>query len=115
MPYIVIRTTEELSAAQKQTIKAELGEKISVIPGKGERGLMIEFVTGCSIYLSGSDEPATYAQVLVNNIQPPEPLKAFSAELVRVLAKVQKVAPDRVYVLHQSVVDWHVGSMFAGE
>jgi hypothetical protein len=71
MPYIVLRTTEELSDSQRETIKKELGEKISVIPGKSERGLMIEFVTGCDIYLSGVKGSATYAHVFVNNVQPP--------------------------------------------
>jgi hypothetical protein len=112
MPYIVIRTTEELSESQREAVKVELGDKISVIPGKSERGLMIEFVTGCDIYLSGVKDPATYVHVFVNNVQPPEPLQAFTKELCHVLGRAQKVPAERIYVLYQTVTDWHVGSMF---
>lgn len=113
MPYIVIRTTEELSESQREAVKVELGSKISLIPGKSERGLMIEFVTGCDIYLSGAKGPATYVHVFVNNVQQPEPLQAFTKELCLVLGRVQNVPAERIYVLYQTATDWHVGSMFA--
>ena len=42
MPYIAVSTSKMLSDAQKDALKASLGEKIRVIPGKTEAALMID-------------------------------------------------------------------------
>ena len=53
MPYIGISTSKRLSDAQKDALKAELGEKIRVIPGKTEAALMVDISDCHAMYLAG--------------------------------------------------------------
>ena len=46
MPYIGVSTSKKLSDAQKDALKSALGEKISVIPGKTEKALMVDIADG---------------------------------------------------------------------
>ena len=53
MPYIGVSTSKKLSDAQKDAIKSALGEKISVIPGKTEKALMVDIADGHTMYFAG--------------------------------------------------------------
>ena len=53
MPYIGVSTSKRLSDDQKDALKVALGEKISVIPGKSEKALMIDIADGHTMYFAG--------------------------------------------------------------
>ena len=53
MPYIGVSTSKKLSDAQKDALKSALGEKISVIPGKTEKALMVDIADGHTMYFAG--------------------------------------------------------------
>lgn len=53
MPYINVNISKTLSDGEKDTLKAKLGELITIIPGKSESVLMIGINDGYTIYFSG--------------------------------------------------------------
>ena len=53
MPFIHTRTNISLSRKQKETVKKDLGEAISLIPGKSEQWLMVGFEDSCPLYFAG--------------------------------------------------------------
>jgi hypothetical protein len=108
MPYIQIRTTVSLSDEQIIKMKTELGAAISIIPGKIEQTLMMEFVPDCKLFLGGTDdEPTAFVSVAVNNEQPEDKLKEYSAKIAEVLQREAGIAEHRTYILHTSVPRWH--------
>ena len=63
MPYIGISTSKRLSDAQKDALKAELGEKIRVIPGKTEAALMVDISDCHAMYLAGEKRELAFLDV----------------------------------------------------
>ncbi len=107
MPYVQVRTTENMNKEKVNAISAKLGPAISIIPGKSESRLMLEVVGDCNLFMAGSDAPAAYVSVLVNNHQESENLKNYSRKIVEVLNEEAGVPVDRIYITHQSVPEWH--------
>lgn len=113
MPYVQIRTTQDLSSEQIDALSRTLGSAISLIPGKTESRLMLEVVPNCRLYMAGSmDAPAAYVSVQVNNAQQEEDLKRYSKKLLDVLCAEAGIPYDRIYVTHQSLTTWHSSKAF---
>lgn len=53
MPYINIRLSKEITAEQKEQIKARMGKIITLIPGKTEEVTMVDISGGHSLYMGG--------------------------------------------------------------
>lgn len=43
MPYIHTKVSNEISPEQEKSLKTQLGEAISLLPGKSEQWLMLDF------------------------------------------------------------------------
>lgn len=54
MPFINSRVSVPVMARQQASVKEKLGKAISIIPGKSEKGLMVEFANDCDIYFQGN-------------------------------------------------------------
>ena len=66
MPFINSRVSVSMSQGQKESLKEKLGQAISLIPGKTEDWLMIEFADNCELYFQGTgDQPAAFLEVKV--------------------------------------------------
>ena len=63
MPYICVNLTKKLTDSQKDAIKAGLGEKIALIPGKSERALMVDIADGRTMYYQGEKRDLAYIDV----------------------------------------------------
>ncbi len=70
MPYIAVHTERSLGAPEKESLKAALGQAITVIPGKKEKGLMVEICDGCDLYYGGQKCDAAYLDVKIFRHRP---------------------------------------------
>lgn len=77
MPYIAVNVSKVLSEQEKEAIKAGLGEKISVIPGKVEKGLMVDIADGRSLYYGGRKCDAAYLDIRIFGTAAAGDKKAF--------------------------------------
>ena len=50
MPFINSRISVTMTEQQKESLKEQLVEAISIIPGKSEQWLMLEFADNCDLY-----------------------------------------------------------------
>ena len=62
MPFIEVKTTEDLSAVAAE-LKSALGDAITAIPGKSESWLMVNLVGEQKMYFQGSDAPCALFSV----------------------------------------------------
>lgn len=53
MPYINISISKEVTAEQKEQIKARMGKIITLVPGKTEEVTMVDISGGHSLYMGG--------------------------------------------------------------
>ena len=64
MPFIEVKTTEDLSAVAAE-LKSALGDAITAIPGKSESWLMVNLVGEQKMYFQGSDAPCALFSVSI--------------------------------------------------
>lgn len=56
MPLISVHTSQPLSPSQRDALKTGLGQAVTLIPGKTEAQLMVEFLDQVPIYKGGQNE-----------------------------------------------------------
>ena len=119
MPCIEVKTSAQATQAQKELLKARLGEYIRTIPGKSENWLMVVIQDGMDVYFQGDGEtPAAFLEVKVFDRSPRDPSSAavFDTMTAKVTAAVHEILgvdPARIYVKYERVPDWgYNGSNF---
>lgn len=112
MPYVQVRTNAKWTDEQVEALKNILSPAIEIIPGKFERGVIVEFVPNCKMYMAGTDELCAYVSVAVNNEQTPENIMPYSKKVIEVLSEEGGIPKNRIYVTHQSYLDWHFARTF---
>ena len=84
MPFIEVKTTEDLSAVAAE-LKSALGDAITAIPGKSESWLMVNLVGEQKMYFQGSD---------------------LTCRLCAIAQQYLQVPPERTYVRYREVNHW---------
>lgn len=107
MPFIHVKTNTAVSEAQETTLKEQLGQAISLLPGKSESWLMLQLEGGCHLYFRGeNDAPLAFVAVKVFGRAGAGDYERLTAEVTRLLEDVCGVAPDHVYVQYEEVTYW---------
>ncbi len=103
MPYISVITSRTLDKELKDSIKTELGRAITIIPGKSEEVLMIDFSDGHTIYYGGKEiENTAYIEVKMLKKSSTESLTAFTEEVFRIMDSLMGIDKDNLNVtLHE--------------
>ncbi len=105
MPFIDVRTSCPVSAAQEEGLKAQLGKAIALIPGKSEGSLMVQFTDNCRLWFGGQQEgPIAFVNVMVYGASAKEAYKKFSDAVVPQLEQV--LGCRHVYLKFEEVPNW---------
>ena len=98
MPFVDARISVTLTDAQKEAIKAELGQAVSVF-GKGESFLMVGIADGYDLWLGGRKlDRGAYVSFSMIGDTPDDACKAFSAKLCDIFQREAGIAGSDVYI-----------------
>lgn len=112
MPYIAVSTSKMLSDAQKDALKASLGEKIRVIPGKTEAALMIDIEDGHTMYLAGEKRELAFLDVRCFGSTEFANKKAFTEAVFEAVQQTTGLPEDGIYLTYSEFANWGTkGSM----
>lgn len=106
MPFIRTTTNVSISAAAEKTLKEQLGQAITLIPGKTESWLMLEFTGDKAMYFAGSDAPLVMAEVTIYGGASDAAYDALTEKLTEIFAETLSVSPDRIYVKYAETDHW---------
>lgn len=107
MPFIHTRTNISLSRKQKENVKKELGEAISIIPGKTEQYLMVGFEDSMSLYFAGDIlEPCAIVTVEIFGKTTDEIYQQMTAKITEIISSDLSMKPERIYVNYREVDHW---------
>lgn len=107
MPFIHVRTNTAISAAQEAALKTQLGQAITLLPGKSESWLMLQIEGGCHLYFRGEQAaPLAFVEVKLFGRATAADYERMTAEVTRLLADELGIAPDGVYVKYEEVAHW---------
>ena len=107
MPYIAVHVERALTAPEKESLKSAFGRAIAVIPGKKERGLMVDISDRCDLYYGGEKCDAAYIDVKIFGEAALDDQKAF-VEAVFALMQQAGFDPKKVYVTFSGLPHWGV-------
>ena len=108
MPYLAINTAQELSAAQKEKIKAELGRLVTIIPTKTEAGLIIDFSGGRTMYKGGQVINGAFVDLRLFKKAELEPKKKYTAEVFDLLSRELGIEKEHMYLTIGEYDNWGV-------
>lgn len=112
MPYIGINTSKTLSQQQKDALKSALGEKITLIPGKGESKLMIDIADGHTMYFAGEQRELAYLDVKCYGKTEFAHKKAFTEAAFEAVQQAFGLPQDGIYLTYSEFENWGtLGSM----
>ena len=107
MPFINIKTTEEIAKEKELALKAKLGKAIECFPGKTETWLMLNFEDNCKIYFQGkNDRPAAYLEVSILGSANNSAYDKMTAELTKIINDELDIPSDRIYIKYEETEHW---------
>ena len=109
MPFIRIETSSAITPEQKERLTANLGEAISVVPGKSERWLMLDLCGERCMAFAGKIGDCAMITVKLFGSASNESYDALTARVTEIAARELSLPADRIYVQYEEVFHWGVG------
>ena len=106
MPYIHTKTNVAVSAEKEFKLKAELGKAISIIPGKSERWLMLNFTENERMWFAGDDSPCAMLEVELFGGTSDSVYDSLTEKLTEIVSDELGISPSRVYVKYEEIDHW---------
>ena len=107
MPYIAAHISRALDAQQKDDLKTALGQAITVIPGKSEKGLMVEIMDSCDLYFGGEKRDCAYLDVKTYQTAELSDQKAFCEAVFKIMEQMGFHKKD-IYMTIVGLPNWGV-------
>lgn len=108
MPYIAINASKTFTDEQKDALKSALGEKISIIPGKVEKTLMVDIADGRTMYFRGEKRDIAYLDIKAYGTVDAADKKAFTEAAFDVMEQAG-FEKKNVYITFSEFANWGVG------
>ena len=112
MPFINLKTSVKIDASKEADLRKELGKIITLIPGKTEAWLMLNFEDGCRMAFRGNAEHDTaIVSVDLLGAASDKSYDDMTRAICNTVNRVLGVPLDRTYVKYSEYEHWG----FAGE
>lgn len=109
MPFIDIKINQDVSTKIIEEIKTELGKDITLIRGKSEDWLMINFSMNNFMYFKGKNEPLCMVEVKLYGKISETDAQNFTAKATNLIASKLDIDPYRIYVSYFETDKWGYG------
>ena len=99
MPYISVSVSKTLESAQTEQIKAELGQLVTLIPGKTEEVTMVRIEDGCKLYKAGKAlGNGAFIEVRLYGPAPQPDKEKFTEAVFQAFEKMLDIQPSDIYL-----------------
>lgn len=107
MPYIQTKVSTSITLEQETEMKKQMGEAISLLPGKSENWLMLEFSDNCRLYFQGNAaQPAAFIEVRLYGKADGADYERLTEALTAIVNKQLGIPENRIYVQYQETSYW---------
>lgn len=107
MPYICISVSKTLENQQKEQIKAELGQMITLIPGKTEEVTMVRIEDSCMLYKAGKAlSNGAFIEVRLYGPAPQPDKEKFTTAVFQAFEKLLGIQPSDIYLNIFEMESW---------
>ncbi len=110
MPFIRTTTTEHITPEKEIMLKEDFGKAISLVSGKAECYLMLDFRGDAMMAYQGDNKtPLAMVEVQLLGESDPKELDMLTAALTDSLNRILGIDPLRIYINHSFYTYWGVG------
>ncbi|MBR2460129.1 MAG: hypothetical protein IKB34_02705 [Clostridia bacterium] len=106
MPYINTTVNVPIPPKTEKELASELGKAITLIRGKTESWLMLNFTENSKMYFAGSDAPTAMVEIQIFGSASDKEYDALTAATCRLISKKLNIPEDRVYVKYGEYDRW---------
>lgn len=107
MPFINSKVNVSLTEGEKESLKAKLGQAITLIPGKSEDWLMVGFEEDCSLYFRGKEDARmAFVEVKAFGRAADSAYDQLTAALCRIYQETLDISPDHIYIKYEEAEHW---------
>lgn len=107
MPFIHTRVNRPINQETEKAFSRQLGEAISLLPGKSESWLMLQFEDNCHLYFKGDcAKPLAFVNVKLFGASDEASYEKLTAEITRILKESLAIAPEHIYVQYDEIDHW---------
>ena len=107
MPYIRVSSTKKLSDEQQAALISGLGKAIAIMPGKDERGLMVDMEDGKTMYFGGKKaDNLVFLDVRYFSNFEYHIKKNFTVAVLDEVSKVVGTAKDHIFLTLSEYNTW---------
>ena len=107
VPFIHTRVNRPISKEAEQTLAKAYGEAISLLPGKSEQWLMLQFEENCRLWFRGQNENAqAFVQVQAFGKNNAAACDALTARICALLEEHLHISPENIYVRYDETTLW---------
>ena len=107
MPFTNTKVSVPITPQQETQLKTQLGKAISVISGKSENWLMLNFEDNCRMYFHGDNsKPLAFVEVKIYGSATPHEYSQLTQLITDILGKVLGISPNCIYIKYEEVEDW---------
>ena len=107
MPFIHTRVNRPIDAETEKKLSQALRQAISLLPGKSESWLMLQFEDNCRLWFRGYNSfPIAMVEVKLFGGAEAAVSEKMTAEICRILNEELEIQPDHVYVNYTFSETW---------
>ncbi len=107
MPFISTRVSVPITDEKKEALREKLGRAISILPGKTEKWLMLEFAENCDLYFQGDNaQPSAFIEIKVFGKIPEECLEPMTKTICDIYETELQIRKKRIYVKYEEADKW---------
>ena len=104
---IVTHTTARITNEKKEALTRAFGEAISLLPGKTDAYLMLEFQGDCEMAFHGDTKlPLAFVEVKILGKSTAAAYNALTARICDMIKEILGVPTDGTYVKYEEIEHW---------
>ena len=109
MPFIQVNVSQALKDAQKEQLKAKLGELITLIPGKTEAVTMVDIADKRTIYKNGEPIDGGFIEVRLYGPAGQASKEAMTEAVFAAMEQLLGIRPQDLYLNIFEMSSWGSG------
>lgn len=107
MPFIHTKVNCSIPRETEKQLATAYGQAISLLPGKTESWLMLQFEENCRLWFRGCpDQPTAMVQVQLYGKADAAACDALTGRICALLEEHLQIAPENVYVKYEETNLW---------
>ena len=107
MPFMKVKLSCPLSLKAEMELKSRLGKAVSLIPGKQEDCLLIDFEADCRLWLGGSNlESVAYIETDVFENETHFGYEDFSSCVTSAFSEILGIRQDHIFIKFEDIAAW---------